>query len=397
MKLLLAGVSTRAMAESAARAGFDVTAIDAFADLDQHAAVRALSLDGTFTPGAAARTAQTCSCDAVAYTANFENHPDAVDMLAEGRELWGNSSDVLRRVRDPKLLSETLRRCGLAAPDVLDHLPLPTHRSLQSPSTAHQSPQSPFPNPQSRFHRRWLLKHYASGGGHGIHEWRDGMTMPPGTYLQEFVDGAPSSIVFIASRGRAVPIGFTRQLIGDEAFGSSGFRYCGNMLTAAGEDDDAVDAARAVMAAACEAFGLVGANGIDLIVKDGVPYAVEVNPRWCASMDLVDRACAVSVFGLHAAACRDGVLPDFDLSRARLVARTTGKAVVFAREDVTIGDTRAWLSSGGDRRDIPNPGTRIRAGHPVCTVYAEGRDAAECRAELVRRAGDVYAALDAML
>ena len=41
MRLLIAGISTRAAAESAARAGFEVTAIDAFGDLDQHPGVRA--------------------------------------------------------------------------------------------------------------------------------------------------------------------------------------------------------------------------------------------------------------------------------------------------------------------------------------------------------------------
>src|SRR4051812_18141925 len=40
MHVLIAGVSTRAFAESAARAGFEVTTIDAFADVDYPAGVR---------------------------------------------------------------------------------------------------------------------------------------------------------------------------------------------------------------------------------------------------------------------------------------------------------------------------------------------------------------------
>src|SRR5262249_18732631 len=162
------------------------------------------------------------------------------------------------------------------------------------------------------------------------------------SYVQELIDGAPCSMVFVAASGRAVPIGFSRQLIGDEAFGSSGFRYCGNLLTAAGEDDDVLDAAREVVAAVCEEFGRVGADGIDLIVQTGVPDGIEVNPRWCASMELVEHAYPVSVFGMHAAACREAALPTFNLSRARRGAPTIGKAVVFARGEITVGDTRAW-------------------------------------------------------
>jgi uncharacterized protein len=251
-------------------------------------------------------------------------------------------------------------------------------------------PQPPTPNPQSP--PRWLLKRYASGGGHGVRDWRDGMRVPAGGYLQELIDGAPCSIVFVASRGRAVALGFFRQLIGEEAFGSSGYRYCGNILTSAGEDDHAIAAASALSRAACEEFELVGVNGIDIVVKDGVPYAIEVNPRWCASMELVERAYGVCVFGMHAAACRDGALPDFDLERARRGPPTVGKAVVFARQPITIPDTRAWPSD--ELRDVPHRGTRIAAGAPVCTVFASGRDASECRAELVRRAQLVYASID---
>jgi len=91
-RVLIVGVSTRAAAESAARAGFDVTALDAYADLDQHPSVRALSLPRDFklhpTAPAGARAARTIESDAVAYLSSFENHPRAVAMLAAGRTLW---------------------------------------------------------------------------------------------------------------------------------------------------------------------------------------------------------------------------------------------------------------------------------------------------------------------
>ena len=120
-RVLIAGVSTRAAAESAAQAGFDVTALDAFGDLDQHPSVRSLSLPrdfgARFTASAAARAARDIACDAVAYLSSFENHPRAVASARPlGRALWGNPPDVLRRVRDPFLLAGRLRRRGFATP-----------------------------------------------------------------------------------------------------------------------------------------------------------------------------------------------------------------------------------------------------------------------------------------
>jgi predicted ATP-grasp superfamily ATP-dependent carboligase len=369
MRVVLAGVSTRAAAESAARAGFAVTAVDAFADRDQHPSVRAQSLGARFSPAAAARAARTIECDAAAYLANFENYPNAVRRLGEGRALWGNAPEVIRRVRDPLLLSQTLRRRGLGAPDV---------------------------SRESRREGTWLVKPLASGGGHRVRLWRPGMGMRRGSYLQEQIEGTPGSIVFVASHGRVVPLGVSRQLVGEEAFGAHRYCYCGNILVVGNDTTGEEVAACALAGAVCEAFGLVGVNGIDFVAKGGIPYAIEVNPRWCASMELVERAYGLSVFGAHAAACRDGVLPDFDLPRAWRSTETVGKAVVFARRDVMVGDTQAWLADS-DVRDVPHPGMRILAGRPVCTVFASGRDVSECRARLVRKAERVYESLPGSL
>jgi uncharacterized protein len=387
-RVLIAGISTRAAAESAARAGFDVTAIDGFADLDQQAGVRAVSLPRDcghrFTAAAAARIARSHTCDAVVYVSGFENHPSAVATLAAGRMLWGNSPDVLRRVRDPRCVADALQRRRLPALAI----------SLDAPaaSGAHA----------------WLCKPLASGGGHRIRPWRQGARVPRSTYLQERAVGTVGSIVFVAARGRVVPLAMTRQLIGDARFGSRSFRYCGSVL-AAGFSRLVSSAAVVLAEAIAGEFGLRGVNGIDFVERDGVPYLLEVNPRWSASMELVERATGLCVFAAHAAACTDGSLPDQALAvlpgeplavlpgeplATGVIGEAMGKAIVFARRDVVIGDTREWLSDS-TLRDIPWPGDRIATGHPVCTVFARGEDDRACVEALARRADRVYEALDA--
>ena len=58
--VLIAGVSTRGLAESAARAGYDVIAVDGFGDLDLRARARAVFLardaHGRFSARLATRT-----------------------------------------------------------------------------------------------------------------------------------------------------------------------------------------------------------------------------------------------------------------------------------------------------------------------------------------------------
>ncbi len=381
LRVLIAGVSCRAAAESAARAGFRVTSLDAFADRDHHPSVRALSLTRDFGAGftvpAVARAARSVDCDAVAYVSSFENHPASVGALAAGRELWGNPPSVLRRARDPLRLARALRTHHIAGPV-----------SVRRPAAG-------------AGRRRWLAKPLASGGGRGVRLWHRGDRIPRGCYFQEFLDGTPGSVVFVAAAGRAVPIGLSRQLVGEPAFGATGFTYCGNILGAAGDaqfarDASLVRAACSLARAIATEFGLVGVNGIDFIARDGVPHAIEINPRWSASMELVERAYGLSVFAAHAAACAGfdcGFDLDFDLVRARRGAGAVGKAIVFARRDITVGDTRAWMSAGV--RDVPHPGERILTGRPVCTVFGAARDSSACHDALVRRANWVYGKLAA--
>ena len=371
MRVLLVGVSTRAMAESAAQAGYDVTALDAFGDLDQHPAVRALSMPRDFGVAFSARTVATVAAelerDAVVYLSPFENHPAAVRRLAAQGALWGNDASVLKRARDPRALAGIHERV------------------------------------RSRDATRWLIKPRASGGGHGIRWWQPGDEVPSSAYVQPFFEGTPGSIVFVAGGGNAVPLGMTRQLVGDPAFGADGFRYCGSILAPTNDaqferDADLFDAAVRLAGTLARDLHLVGVNGVDFVARDGVPVPVEVNPRWSSSMELAEREYGVSVFGAHALACASGDLPVFDLANARAPTgaqgRAFGKAIVFARHDVVCGDTTSWLDDT-TVRDVPHPAERIPAGKPVCTVFAEGADSRECHVALVARAASVYETLDA--
>jgi len=415
-RVLITGVSTRAAAESAARAGFDVTALDAFADLDQHPGVQAHALPGPFTARAAAEAARRIECDAVAYLSNFENHPAAVRALTANRMLWGNPPEILKRVRDPIAVVRALRNRGFAVPAAYvasgfgrtsaSTVRLKADATMGKPADATRGKQADATRGKQTdaTKEEWLVKPRASGGGHGIRPWHQGDDVPSGAYLQEYVDGIPGSVVFVAARGRAVPLGLSRQLIGDRAFGTDGFRYCGNIL--APSSDTVFQQEDALVAATCELavgvadeFGLVGLNGIDFVARDAAPYVIEINPRWCASMELVERAYGLSIFGAHARACDAGTLPDFDLIDARRRSDSAfGKAIVFAHHDITAADTCEWVSNAVDEqthiRDVPRPGTFIRAGRPICTVFAEAANAGACYAALVARAARVYADFD---
>jgi predicted ATP-grasp superfamily ATP-dependent carboligase len=70
-----------------------------------------------------------------------------------------------------------------------------------------------------------------------------------------------------------------------------------------------------------------------------------------------------------------------------------GKAVVFARRDVMLGDTRGWLRDSAIA-DVPHPGERIRRGRPICTVFASGMNPGACLRGLASKAAAIYRAAE---
>jgi uncharacterized protein len=319
----------------------DAIAFDLFGDLDLRAArvVKRRSL--TALVDAAMEEAP----GTVVYGASFENHPRLVERLAERHRLQGNPAATLRAVRDPV-------RLGAA----LGELPHP-RTTVAAPSAG-----------------RWLRKPLRGGGGTRVREWRGG-TVRAGTFLQERIDGLPCSAAAVGDGRDAVVLGVTEQLVGERAFGVRGHRWCGNLVP------PRVPVPRAQAQAICSrlaaAFGLRGLFGVDFVWDGERAWTVEVNPRPTASLEAIEAAYGVRVFDAPAV--------------VDVPVRAAGKAVLFASEDVVVGDSERWLERGV--RDVPHPGERIAKGRPICTVVATAASPREVFARLDEQAAQLRAEL----
>jgi predicted ATP-grasp superfamily ATP-dependent carboligase len=371
MRVLIAGLSTRAIAESAAHSGHQVVTLDYFGDRDQRAQVEnyALLRDFGLPFGAEAllQANRRLAFEAVVYISNLENHPAVVEELARGRLLLGNEAATLRQVRDWRTLRTFCREAGIDCP-----------RTLLAGEEREAEPAG-----------HWLCKPVASGGGHGIRPW-NGQPLDQDHLLQATVEGRAASAAFVADGQRCVLLALTEQLIGREALGARGTTWCGNILplvTDSGGEAALLDKVETIATQLVRRFGLKGVNGIDLVVVEGpsmqpTPFLVEVNPRYSASMELAERAYGLGIYEIHVESFR-GRLPAFTLP-ATLPGLFLGKGIVYARRAVTVPQTKDWVRR--DRRDIPFPGDQIEAGHPVCTVFAQGETRAECWDHLVAAA-----------
>ena len=197
-------------------------------------------------------------------------------------------------------------------------------------------------------------------------------------------------------------LGVTRQLIGLEWCGSTAnpahcFRYCGSIgpLELGDATKDRFAQIGNVLA---EAFDLRGLFGVDAIVAGEDVWPLEVNPRYTASVEVLERALGIRAVELHVAAL--GSPPKAcppTVQAAKYEPARRGKAILFATAATIVSCGFAeWCQQQNVNgewptvADIPAAGTPIAPGQPIATVLAAGRDEPALLARLKSLAKSAY-------
>lgn len=366
--LLIIGASARAAAFSALRAGLKPWCADLFADADLRRVCPSLLV--TDYPRGFAAAFDWAPPGPWIYTGGLENYPDLIDEWATRRPLWGNPGHVLRRVRDPFLVAQALADAGLPCP-----------RLATQPADLLACP-------------RWLVKPRRGSAGHGICFLNPSTTDWPNDrhYVQEFIDGKSYSAVFLAYAEVADLVGVCEQLVGMPWLHAAIFHYAGNISLRKLE----YPALSSVADTLVRVVGLRGLFGIDFVVRDGAVLPIEINPRYTASVEVLEHAQGGYALDLH----RWAFDPDRSPSARWLtIAPVVGKSIMFAQETLVFPHEGPWQETlrlpfsptqMSDYADIPVAGQRIEAGQPILTVFAKGKfsavqDALKERAESLDR------------
>jgi uncharacterized protein len=370
--LLIVGASGRAAAESAGRAGFMPLVVDAFGDDDTRRAA-VCQIDVAYPTNLIAGSEQFPPADWI-YVGGLENSPAIVDRLSSRRQLLGVGGPALGRVRDPGALRAELDVEGLRFPEIrTESAGLPTDGT-------------------------WLLKSRRSAGGLGISVFsaNAGHHIDGNRYFERRIEGLSCGATFLGNGREARLVGVIEQFVADSD-PRRPFLFGGALGPI-----DLSDALRARLSnlgrQTASQFGLSGLFGIDFILKGDEIWMLEVNPRYTASVELLEHALDLRLIGDHVRACREGTLPADGFATARsCVARKFGKRVVYAgptRGTVAPEFTAALWEIRGEGAlpavaDIPTPGSSIEAFMPLATVLADGADAAQVTDELNRLATEM--------
>ncbi len=187
-------------------------------------------------------------------------------------------------------------------------------------------------------------------------------------------------------------------MIGRSELNAPPFGYCGSIFPWPGCDpkiDALVRQIGSVMSREC---GLRGLFGIDLIFDGQTAWLTEVNPRYTASMELLEHWWQVPLLDWHRRACvEDGFemrLPEVPrISQGQYCCKVVMYADRAARAlDLTMEiPTSIDLATLPRLADIPVADTEIFPGHPVFTCLGTGTQPSTLFDELVRRAQEIWA------
>jgi predicted ATP-grasp superfamily ATP-dependent carboligase len=363
--LAIVGASTRSAAASAVRAGFTPLAADLFADAD----LRQIATTTRISPYPEGFLdwLRTTEPQAWMYTGALENHPELVDQMAWIAPLLGNPGDVLARIRDPWALARTLQNAGLSFPEI-------------RPSA------DGLPHDGS-----WLKKTFQGASGSGVRSLEQGAGSGETEESESIrdvvyqcrVEGVPCAAVYVAVNGNATPLGVTKQLIGEPWLNSQDFQYSGSVGPYPISEAARNTLVRLGDVLAVE-FELVGLFGVDFILDGDEVWTVEVNPRYTASVEIVERYSGACAIGAHVEACGEG-LPLTERKQSWAPAewwkasQVHGKAILFAKRDLVIEQAFADATFAEALRtpwptlaDVSVTGTLVEASRPILTLFGEG-------------------------
>lgn len=332
-RVLVAGFSTRHVAQSAYRAGYEVCAVDHFCDQDLSYCTtdREKFEELEDLQGAIDRICSRHRFDYFVPTSGAETIVPPVPLLGTPPERITRFLDKL----DTQHFFESLK---VAVPRIL---PDGQYPAMVKPRTGAGG---------------W--RNAVVGSNAEMDLWKSRYREVP-FIRQEVILGIPASVCCITDGIRAMAITANEQILRGRE--ESAFGFSGSITPF---DHPLHEEMIALAERIAAASGCRGTIGIDFVIGSR-PVVIEVNPRFQGTLDTVEMACGCNLFDLHTRACQ-GRLPARRPESRNVAART----ILFADRDMTVkvdlGALKAFVA------DIPWPGTFFEKNQAVVSVYGRG-------------------------
>ncbi len=336
-RVLIAGFSTRHVAQSAFTAGYDVCTVDHFCDQDLswYTKDREKFEDLADLPDAIGRICRRQKFDYFVATSGAEMLPVSIPCL-------GSEPGAVRRFMDK-----------LETQHFFEEISVPVPRIV---------PDGEYP---------FMVKPRTGAGGWrnavistnaAMEAWRELYEKVP-HIRQEVIAGVPTSVCCISTGSQAMAVATNEQILRG-GNGESAYGFSGSVTPSSHPAREEMQALAGWIAAKS---GCAGTIGIDFVIGNDGPVAIEVNPRFQGTVDTVEMATGANLFSLHLNACQ-GMLPPESPVASQVACRT----ILFADKDTTVsGDLSRFRTFVAD---IPWPGTFFEEEQALISVYGWGPD-----------------------
>ena len=220
---------------------------------------------------------------------------------------------------------------------------------------------------------QFILKPLQGSGGYDINllDNDSNIQLNDGEFiLQEYVDGISLSSSLLATKNDAKTIINTR-LLTEHDFGRDSFIYIGNILPLTSSsimadvnDTDKInETMNETSQKLAHKFNLRGSNGVDYILNEKGLYVIEINPRLQGTFECVELSLGINMLEAHIRACMGEIME-------------MPKPKYYAYKKIIYSPTRMKYPNIGldNIYDLPHIGSITEKSEPLLTIIDKDED-----------------------
>ena len=194
--------------------------------------------------------------------------------------------------------------------------------------------------------------------------------------LQEYIEGTNVSSSILSSHDDRKNL-INSRLITEHDLGNDSYEYSGNILPLDENSfrmfndnrteinaDELNDEMKNISEDLIKEFGLIGSNGVDYILdNDGELKVIEINPRFQGTYELVENVLDINLLDAHIKACEGEII---DIPNPK---QYSFKKIIYARKQINIGNLNI-----PNVYDIPDEGVKIEKDQPLVTIISSDKN-----------------------
>ena len=194
--------------------------------------------------------------------------------------------------------------------------------------------------------------------------------------LQEYIEGTNVSSSVLSSHSDRKNL-INSRLITEHDLGNESYEYSGNILPLDENSfrmfndnrteinaDELNEEMKDTSEDLIKQFNLIGSNGVDYILdKDGELKIIEINPRFQGTYELVENSLGINLLDAHIKACEGEIIDIPNPSQYSI------KKIIYARKQVNIGNLNI-----PNVFDIPYEGVKIEKDQPLVTIISSNKN-----------------------